>query len=59
MEKVRYEHLRGLLALQIIPELRELQRRQALLQATLWVGLTLILSGLILLIAMVATLNAA
>jgi hypothetical protein len=48
MENERYDQLRQILALQMLPALKELKRRQTVIQATLWIGLvvTVIIVGL-------------
>jgi hypothetical protein len=43
MDRVRYEQLREILALQIMPELREIKRRQTVLR---W-GVVFTVSGLV------------
>jgi type VI protein secretion system component VasF len=53
MELVRYEQLRELLALRIAPELRELRRRQTVLQTTIWIGMTCMLAGMVILLGLV------
>jgi len=56
MEKERYEQLREMLALRIVPELRELRRRQTVLQATIWIGLVCLLSGMVVLLGLLGVL---
>ena len=52
MEQVRYEQLREILALQISPELREIRRRQTVLQMSIWVvGMITILCGVTVILA--------
>jgi uncharacterized membrane protein YdfJ with MMPL/SSD domain len=59
MEQVRYEQLNEILALQILPELRELHRRQAVLQATSWAGMAILLSGMVVLLGLLGVLISA
>jgi hypothetical protein len=59
MEKERYEQLREMLALRIVPELRELRRRQTVLQATIWIGLVCLLSGMVVLLGLVGVIISA
>ena len=56
MESVRYEQLREILSLQVLPELRELRRRQTVLQATIWIGMALILVGAAILLGLIGVL---
>jgi hypothetical protein len=56
MEAVRYEQLREILALQVLPELREIRRRQTVLQATVWVGMACLLSGMVILLGLMGVL---
>jgi hypothetical protein len=56
MEKVRYEQLLEILALQIVPDLRELRRRQTVLQTTIWIGTALLLSGMVILLGLMGVL---
>ena len=59
MEKERYEQLREMLALRIAPELRELRRRQTVLQATIWIGGVCLLSGMVVLLGLVGVIISA
>ena len=59
MEKVRYEQLREILARQVLPELRDLRRRQAMLQTTIWVGMACLLSGMVVLLGLMGVLISA
>jgi type VI protein secretion system component VasF len=52
MELVRYEQLRELLALRIAPELKEIRRRQTVLQTTIWIGMACLLSGMVVLLGL-------
>jgi len=56
METVRQEQLREILALQVLPELRELRRRQTVLQVTIWIGMALILAGVVILLGLMGVL---
>ena len=56
MEKERVEQLREILALQILPEMRELRRRHTVLQATVWVGMACLLSGMVILLGLMGVL---
>ena len=56
MESVRYEQLREILALQVLPEIRELRRRQTVLQATIWTGMALTLVGAAILLGLIGVL---
>jgi hypothetical protein len=56
METVRHEQLREILALQVLPELRELRRRQTVLQVTIWIGLALTLVGAAILLGLIGVL---
>ena len=56
METVRQEQLREILALQVLPEIRELRRRQTVLQATIWTGMALILAGVVILLGLMGVL---
>ena len=53
MEKVRYEQLREMLALHIAPELRELRRRQIVLQTTIWIGMGCLVFGMVVLLGLI------
>jgi len=59
MEKVRYEQLREILALHISPELKEIRRRQAVLQATIWTGMACLLSGMVVILGLLGVLISA
>ena len=51
-ERERYEQLREILVLQISPELREIRRRQTVLQMSIWVfGMITILCGVTVILA--------
>jgi len=56
MERERHDQLRQILALQILPELKELRRRQTALQTTIWVGLVFLLSGMAILLGLMGVL---
>jgi len=56
MESVRYEQLREILSLQVLPEIRELRRRQTVLQATIWTGMALTLVGAAILLGLIGVL---
>ena len=56
METVRHEQLREILALQVLPELRELRRRQTVLQVTIWIGMVCLLSGMVILLGLLGVL---
>jgi hypothetical protein len=56
MEQVRHEQLREILALQVLPELRQVRRRQTVLQATLWIGMACLLSGMVLILGLIGVL---
>ena len=56
METVRQEQLREILALQVLPELKELRRRQTVLQATIWTGMALTLVGAAILLGLIGVL---
>jgi len=56
MESVRYEQLREILSLQVLPEIRELRRRQTVLQATIWIGMALTLVGAAILLGLIGVL---
>jgi len=56
METVRHEQLREILALQVLPELRELRRRQTVLQVTIWIGPVCLLSGMVILLGLLGVL---
>jgi len=56
MESVRYEQLREIIALQVLPEIRELRRRQTVLQATIWIGMALTLVGAAILLGLIGVL---
>ena len=53
MEKVWHDQLREILALQIFPELKEIRRRQTVLQTTIWIGMTCMLAGMVILLGLV------
>ena len=59
MEKVWHDQLREILALQIFPELKELRRRQTVLQATVWIGGVCLLSGMVVLLGLIGVLISA
>ena len=59
MERVRYEQLREILALHISPELKEIRRRQAVLQATTWAGMAILLSAQVVLLGLMGVLISA
>jgi type VI protein secretion system component VasF len=59
MEQVRHEQLREILALQVLPELRELKRRQKVLQTTLWIGTACMLAGMVVFLGLVGVLVSA
>jgi len=59
MEKVRYEQLRETIARQVLPELRDLRRRQSMLQTTIWVGMACLLSGMAVLLGLMGVLISA
>jgi len=59
MEMVRVEQLREILALQVLPELRELRRRQTVLQATIWTGMACLLSGMVVILGLLGVLISA
>jgi len=46
MEQVRYDQLKELLVARIVPDLREIRRRQILLQASVWAVATVALAHL-------------
>jgi len=56
METVRHEQLREILSLQVLPELRELRRRQTMLQTTIWIGMVCLLSGMVLILGLLGVL---
>ena len=56
METVRQEQLREILALQVLPEIRELRRRQTVLQATVLVGMVCLLSGMVVILGLLGVL---
>ena len=53
---VRVEQLREILVVQVLPELRELRRRQAMLQTTIWIGMVCLLSGMVLILGLMGVL---
>jgi len=59
MESVRYEQLREILSLQVLPEIRELRRRQTVLQATIWIGMVCLLSGMVAILGLIGVLISA
>ena len=59
MESVRYEQLREIIALQVLPEIRELRRRQTVLQATIWIGMVCLLSGMVAILGLIGVLISA
>lgn len=56
MERERYEQLSETLALRILPELREVRRRQKALQTTVWISTAFLLSGMVALLGLVGVL---
>jgi len=56
MESVRYEQLREILSLQVLPEIRELRRRQTVLQTTVLVGMVCLLSGMVVILGLLGVL---
>jgi type VI protein secretion system component VasF len=56
MENIQYEQLRETLSLRILPELREVRRRQKALQTTVWISAACLLSGMVALLGMVGVL---
>jgi len=56
MEMVRVEQLREILALQVLPEIRELRRRQTVLQTTVLVGMVCLLSGMVVILGLLGVL---
>ena len=56
METVRQEQLREILALQVLPEIRELRRRQTVLQTTVLVGMVCLLSGMVVILGLLGVL---
>ena len=56
MEMVRQEQLREILALQVLPEIRELRRRQTVLQTTVLVGMVCLLSGMVVILGLLGVL---
>ena len=56
IDKVRYEQLREMIALHIAPELKELRRRQTMLQTTIWIGMVCLLSGMVILLGLLGVL---
>ena len=56
METVRQEQLREILALQVLPEIRELRRRQTVLQTTVLVGMVCLLSGMVVVLGLLGVL---
>ena len=56
MESVRYEQLREILSLQVLPEIRELRRRQTVLQVTVLVGMVCLLSGMVVILGLLGVL---
>jgi len=59
MESVRYEQLREILSLQVLPEIRELRRRQTVLQTTVLVGMVCLLSGMAVILGLIGVLISA
>jgi len=57
MEKERYEQLREILALRVLPELKEIRRRQVVLQATVWIGMACLLSGMVVILGLIGMLG--
>jgi len=53
---VRVEQLREILALQVLPEIRELRRRQTVLQTTVLVGMVCLLSGMVVILGLLGVL---
>ena len=58
MEIVRIEQLREILTLQVLPRLSEVSRRQTVLQATMWIGLACLLSGMVVILGLMGMLVA-
>ena len=56
MERERYEQLREILKLQVLPHLVEVKRRQTAMQTTIWVGLVFLLSGMVILLGLMGVL---
>jgi type VI protein secretion system component VasF len=56
MENIQYEQLRETLSLRILPELREVRRRQKALQTTVWISTAFLLSGMVALLGLVGVL---
>ena len=56
MERERYEQLREILKLQVLPHFVEVKRRQTAMQTTIWVGLVFLLSGMAILLGLMGVL---
>jgi len=56
MEKKRYEQLHEILAIRILPELREIRRRQAVLVAVVWIGQASLLAGMVVILGLIGVL---
>lgn len=56
MEKVRYEQLREILALQVLPELSALRQAIRQQQTTLWAGVGCLVVAMVVLLGLVGVL---
>jgi type VI protein secretion system component VasF len=56
MDMVRIEQLREILTFQVLPRLAEVRRRQTVLQATVWIGMACLLSGMVVILGLIGVL---